>query len=307
MNPKSPGPTKIQTEKLSLKIGEYEIKPLPTGIFGLDGGAMFGTVPKVLWEKSNPADEKNRIPMEARALLLKSKNRNIIIDCGNGSDFVAKYGEKLGGKFQEMYNINSEGPSLLKSLAEQGVQPQDVTDVILTHLHFDHCGGGVTAKPDGTLVPAFPKAQYYIQQQNLETAMKPNLREKASYFPANFQPLIDSHQLQVLPGPTENILPGISLLLSNGHTQGQQIVRISDGQKNLLYCADVVPTSSHVKIPWLMGYDLNPVLLMEEKTKILGPAADEKWYLFFEHDPYCDAAQIERNGHDFQVIQKFLL
>lgn len=293
-------------ERRSLKIGEYEVCPVPTGVFGLDGGAMFGTVPRVLWEKSNPPDEKNRIPMEARALLLKSPTRKILIDCGNGADFVAKYGDKLGNKFAEMYGLDESGPSLRKSLAQHGLKFEDITDVILTHLHFDHAGGATTEK-NGELVPTFPNAKYYVQKANLETASQPNLRERASYYAANFEPLVKAGKLKILEGAQENILPGLSVLVSNGHTQGQQIVKVSDGKNSLLYCGDVVPTSSHVRLAWVMGYDLEPLKLIEEKQKILGPAADEHWYLYFEHDPYCDAAQIVRSGSDFAVQQRFLL
>lgn len=296
----------MTTQSLKLKIGPYEICPIPTGIFGLDGGAMFGTVPKVLWEKSNPPDEKNRIKMEARGLLLKSPGNNILIDCGNGGHFVTKYGEKLGTKFAEMYNIDDNGPSLEKSLNAHGLRVDDIHHVILTHLHFDHAGGA-TVERDGQLVPTFPKAKYYVQRANLETATQPNLREKASYFEANFKPLIDSGVLTVLEGPKENLLPGISTLISNGHTQGQQMVKVSDGKTSLLYCGDVVPTSSHVRVPWLMGYDLHPLILMEEKQKYLSEAADHSWYLFFEHDPYCDSAVIEKKGADFAVKERYWL
>lgn len=293
-------------EKIKLKIADYEICPIPTGVFGLDGGAMFGTVPKVLWEKSNPADEKNRIQMEARALLLKSKNTNILIDCGNGGDFIEKYGEKLGTKFAEMYNISESGPSLKKSLATHGLGFQDIHHVILTHLHFDHAGGGTCAQ-NGKLLPTFPNAKYYLQKANLETAEKPNLRERASYFPANYLPLIEAKTLILLDGAIENFLPGISAQVSNGHTRGHQMIRISDNKQTLVYCGDVVPTSSHVRLPWIMGYDLNPMTLIEEKMTYLGPAADNNWYLFFEHDPYCDAAKITRQGSDFNVQQRFHL
>lgn len=289
--------------KIHLKINDYDVCPIPTGIFGLDGGAMFGTVPKVLWEKSNPPDEKNRIQMEARGLLLKSPSRNILIDCGNGGDFVAKYGDKLGPKFQEIYNVESSGPTLLKSLAQFGLKPEDITDVVLTHLHFDHCGGGTTEK-NGELVPTFPNATYYVQKQNLEVAKKPNIRERASYFPANFEPLLKNNVLKLLDGNTENFIPGISAYVSNGHTQGHQMIRIFDGKTSLLYCGDVVPTSSHVRLAWVMGYDLEPLRLISEKEKILGRAADENWYLYFEHDPYCDAAKISRNGTDFAVQER---
>lgn len=297
---------KFDVEKRHLKIGPYEVCPVPTGLFGLDGGAMFGTVPKVLWEKTNPTDDKNRIQMEARGLLLKSPGCNVLIDTGNGADFVAKYGDKLGTKFAEMYGMDAAGASLMKSLNAHGLKPEDIHHVIITHFHFDHAGGGVTEQ-NGKLVPTFPKATYWAQKGNLEVASHPNLREKASYYAANFQPLIDAGVLKLLDGPTENFIPGISCVISHGHTQSQQIIKVTDGQNTLMYCADMVPTSTHVKIPWLMGYDLQPLVLMEEKTKHLGDAADGKWYLFFEHDPYCDAALIERNGHDFSVQKRFWL
>ncbi len=296
----------MNTQNLKLKIGSYEICPIPTGIFGLDGGAMFGTVPKILWEKSNPPDDKNRIQMEARGLLLKSPGCNILIDCGNGGHFVAKYGEKLGTKFNEMYNIDDEGPGLEKSLKAHGLGLDDINHVILTHFHFDHAGGA-TVEKDHKLVPTFSKAKYYVQKENLETASHPNLRERASYFPANYQPLIEAGALTILNGPEENLLPGVSTLISNGHTQGQQLVKVTDGHTTLLYCGDVIPTSSHVRVPWLMGYDLHPLLLMEEKQKYLSVAADHCWYLFFEHDPYCDSALIEKKGTDFNVKERYWL
>ena len=295
-----------QNEKISLKIGPYEVCPVPTGIFGLDGGAMFGTVPKVLWEKTNPPDAANRIEMEARALLLKSPGCNILIDTGNGSDFVLKYGDKLGSKFKTMYNISEDGPSLLKSLKTHGLEAKDIHHVVLTHLHFDHAGGATT-EVAGQLAPTFPNAKYWVQKSNIETARQPNLRERASYYPANFEPLAASGVLTLLDGDTKDFLPGLSALVSHGHTQGQQMIKVTDGKVTLLYCGDVVPTSTHVKIPWLMGYDLHPLTLMEEKQKYLAQAADQSWYLFFEHGPYCDSALIERNGHDFGVQKRFWL
>jgi len=284
-----------------IQIGEYEALPINTGIFGLDGGAMFGTVPKVLWEKSNPADPQNRIAMEARALLLKGPQRKILVDCGIGTAFNLKYGEKLGPKFAEIYAVNSEKDSLVKSLKANGLDPKDITHVVLTHLHFDHCGGGVS-EDNGKLVPTFPRAKYFVQKANLENARKPNLREKASYFSANFEPLVEAGVLELVEGDKENLLPGISVHVSNGHTRGHQMVQVSDGKTTLLYCGDLVPTASHVRLPWVMGYDLNPLLLMEEKSRFLGPAADKGWYLFFEHDPYRAFGQVERNGQDFKAI-----
>lgn len=282
---------------MSFRIAGFEICPIPTGFFALDGGAMFGTVPKVLWEKAIPPDEKNRIPMEARALLLKSATRNILIDTGNGSDFVAKYGDKLGHKFAEMYGVNPNGPSLLKSLEQHQVKPEQVTDVILTHLHFDHAGGATCAR-EGKIQATFPHAKYYVQKKNLDVAENPNIREKASYLKPNFEPLLESKQLQLLEGPAE-IAPGVSVFISNGHTQAQQLVKIQDDKETLIYCGDLIPTSAHIRLAWIMGYDLDPLTLIEEKRQLLSEAADHNWHLFFEHDPVTDTCKVVRNGSDF--------
>lgn len=291
-------------QKIKLEIAGYQICPIPTGIFGLDGGAMFGTVPKSLWQKTNPADDQNRIRMEARALLLKGHGRNILIDCGNGSDFIEKYGEKLGGKFQEIYAVDSSGPTLISSLKSFDVTPEEITDVILTHLHFDHAGGA-TCFRNGKVVPTFSNAKYYVQKENFETAKNPNIREKASYLAANFEPLVQAGVLQLLSGPTE-IFPYINVQLSHGHTIGQQNVLISDDDSGIFYCADLIPTSSHIRLAWIMGYDLDPLKIIEEKRKALGEAANKNWYLYFEHDPDCDAAKVSANGSDFSVSEKFI-
>lgn len=300
-----------QIVRLPLKIGPYRVKPVPTGLFGLDGGAMFGTVPKVLWEKTNPADDHNRIQMEARALLLDGGpgQPRVLIDCGIGGDFIAKYGEKLGSKFAEMYSIQGDSasaPAIERNLNALGLKAEDITDVILTHLHFDHAGGATKAV-DGKLAPTFPKARYHIQRANLETAMKPNLREKASYYAPNFQPLIDAGVANILDGEVENLLPGISVRITDGHTIGQQIVLVGDGSTNLVYCGDLIPTSTHVRLPWVMGYDLQPLKLIEEKRALLDPAAKGGWYLFFEHDPYIDAAKVEEAKGDFAVTERLAL
>lgn len=297
-----------EIQNISLNIGPYSIHSIPTGIFGLDGGAMFGTVPKVLWEKNIPADNENKIPLEARALLLKSSDKNILIDCGNGSDFIAKYGEKLGSKFNQMYNIDDSGPSLIKSLTKHGVHCSDITDVILTHLHFDHCGGATCFNTaSNMLIPTFKNAKYYVQKTNLETAQDPNIRERASYYKTNFQPLIDANVLKIIDGDTNNILPNISLRISNGHTKGQQTVKISDDETTLIYAADTIPTSSHIRLAWVMGYDLDPLTLIQEKQKIISEIADKDSYIFFEHDPFCELASVSKSAEDYKIKQKFNL
>lgn len=291
--------------KKSLKIGLYDLIELPTGIFALDGGAMFGTVPKVLWEKSNPPDSKNRIPMEARALCLKSQDRIIVIDTGNGSDFVEKYGPVLGPKFSEMYGADPN-KGLLKELQKNGIAPEDVTDVILTHLHFDHAGGA-TRSLNGKIVPTFPKAKYYVQKKNLETARRPNIREKASYLSPNFEPLIEANALELLDGPVSQLFPGVDLLISNGHTLAQQIIRVSDSNSGLFYCADVIATSSHVRSAWVMGYDLFPLLIIEEKQRLLKEAVEKNYYLYYEHDPYCAYSTVVQDKNDYKADQRFVL
>lgn len=297
-----------EPRRLPLKIADYEICAVPTGIFALDGGAMFGTVPKVLWQKTNPADSENRIQMEARALLLKSKDRKILIDTGNGSDFTAKYGEKAGGKFAEIYGVAADGVSLTSSLQKHGLTTADITDVILTHLHFDHAGGATT-ETDGKIAPTFPNATYHVQKSNFENATAPNVREKASYLAANFQPLLDAAVLKLVDGPQQNYLPGISLWVSNGHTQGHQVVIIEDADTKLIYCGDVIPTSTHVRSAWIMGYDINPLQLIQEKQQVLNMTAQKNSYLYFEHDPYCDLASVEKapKGDEYQIKERFLL
>lgn len=291
---------------IPLQIGPYQVLPILTGRFALDGGAMFGTVPKVLWQKMIPSDEQNRIPMEARALLLKSPNHNLLIDTGNGHDFIQKYGPKLGQKFADMYAIDQAGPNLIKSLAHWGVAPQDIDTVILTHLHFDHAGGA-TYWDGQKLVPTFAKANYLLQHSNLVTAQTPNSRERASYFAANFQPLIEAQQLTLLEG-SHQINSHIRVTVSDGHTQGQQNVWVEDQTKSLFYGADLIPTHAHIRTSWIMGYDLDPLTLIQEKTQILEEVAHKNSYLFFEHDPFMDAAQITKTAQgDFTFHQGFAL
>jgi glyoxylase-like metal-dependent hydrolase (beta-lactamase superfamily II) len=269
---------------LQMKIGPYTLHAIETGRFALDGGAMFGVVPKPLWEKTNPPDEKNRIAMAARALLLVGEGRRILIDAGNGS----KYNEKLTA----IYKFDTTHSDLHRSLKSLAIAPDDITDVILTHLHFDHAGGA-TISENGTIVPAFPKARYYVQHDHWLAAHATTERDRASFFPDDYEPLKIFKQLEFTHGE-ETILPGISVRVVNGHTTALQCPIISDGMTTLFYCADLLPMTSHVTLPWIMAYDLRPLVTLEEKRKILDLATEEKWILFFEHDPGTAAARVKR-------------
>jgi glyoxylase-like metal-dependent hydrolase (beta-lactamase superfamily II) len=272
-----------------MKIGNYELHAIETGRFALDGGAMFGVVPRTLWEKSNPPDEKNRIAMAARALLLVGESRRILIDVGNGS----KYDEK----FTSIYKFDTSQFSLIPSLMRLNLSPDDITDVILTHLHFDHAGGS-TYRANGELRLTFPKPRYYVQREHWLAANSPTERDRASFFPNDFVPLQRHGVLQLTDGEQE-ILPGISVRVLNGHTTALQCPVISDGTTTLFYCADLVPTASHVAVPWIMAYDLRPLVTLGEKRRILNQAVDEQWVLFFEHDPKIEAARLTRDNKGF--------
>lgn len=260
-----------------MKIGDYTIYSVETEHFALDGGAMFGTVPKTLWEKTNPADEKNRIALTTRIMLLVGNGRKILVDTG--------IGQKWPDKLRAIYKVSE---SFLESnLAKLGFRPEDITDVILTHLHFDHAGGAVKLV-DNKPVLTFPNATFYLQEENFRWALTPNPRERASYLRENFMPIQEAGKLTFVNGEIE-IFPGIFTLMSQAHTRGQQLIKVSDGQKTLCYCADLIPTASHIPIAWGMGYDLYPLELMEEKKRLLEQAVDENWTLFFEHDAYREA------------------
>lgn len=280
---------------LVMNIGPYELHPIETGRFGLDGGAMFGVVPRTLWEKSNPPDEKNRIAMAARSLLLVGGGRNILIDAGNGS--------KFNDKLRSIYKIDSTRFDLLRSLASFHLTPDDITDVILTHLHFDHAGGA-TFVENGKVTPTFPRARYYVQHEHWLAANNPTDRDRASFFPDDYMPLHERGMLQFTEGEGE-ILPGIRSLVVHGHTSALQCPVISDGSTTMLYCADLVPLAPHIQFPWIMAYDLRPLVTLEEKKRILTKAVEEQWVLYFEHDPEVIAARLKQ-GEKGIVIESTL-
>ncbi|NUQ80664.1 MAG: MBL fold metallo-hydrolase [Bacteroidetes bacterium] len=264
-------------------IGDYTLQTIETGRFRLDGGAMFGTVPKVLWDQQLPSDPQNRIDMALRTLLIRGHGRTILIDTGMG--------HKWDERQQSMYALDYSHTTLTQSLNAAGIGLSDITDVILTHLHFDHAGGATMLR-DGEPAPAFPNATYYIQKSNLEWARNAHERERASYLPQNFEPLALAGCLESIDGPT-TLFPGLSVFVSDGHTIGLQGVRIEGSGESVVYCSDLIPTSAHIPVPWIMGYDIQPLILLNEKKNLLSQALDQNWILFFEHDPVTEACRLK--------------
>lgn len=272
-----------------MQIGSYDVKMIDTGRYRLDGGAMFGVVPQTLWKKENPPDEKNRILMALNTLLLVGEGRVVLVDTG--------VGDKFPPKFAAIYAIDHSEHTLLKSLADCNVQPEDVTDVILTHLHFDHVGGATYFDSEGKLQLRFPNATHYVQKQQLDWAQKGFEKDRASYLSENIQPLVESGKLKKLKGPAE-LFDGVEILLSDGHTVAQQLVKVSDDDTTLVYTADLIPMTAHIPVPWVMAYDLAPAKSIEEKKALLQQAAEGEWLFFFEHDPrvYCGTVEATEKG-----------
>ena len=275
-----------------MHIGNYDVTMIDAGRYKLDGGAMFGVVPRTLWQKENPPDEKNRITMSLNTLLLVGDGKIILVDTG--------VGDKFTDKFREIYAIDYSEHSLVKSLLQHNIQPENVTDVILTHLHFDHVGGSTYYDNDGNLQLQFPNATHYVQKKQLEWAQKGFAKDRASYLSENIQPLIDSGQLKVLSG-AEELFKDVELLLSDGHTVAQQLVLIRGNGKNLLYAADLIPMTAHIPLPWVMAYDLYPVTSIQEKEEILKKAVAENWMIFFEHDPRTYCGTVEEGDRGYQL------
>jgi len=278
-----------------LKIAEFNIRTIETGYVSLDGGAMFGVVPKTLWSRTNPADELNRIILAMRLMVIKYKNRIIITDAG--------VGRKMNDKLSQIYNVDHNKYNLKSALAEIGIQPGQVTDVILTHLHFDHVGGTTYYDTQGQLQLTFPNAQHHVQKNHWRWALQPSEKDGASFMKENFLPIEQHGKLNLIDGPGE-FLPGLDLLLFNGHTPAMQAIRISDGKNTLLYCADIFPTASHIPLPYIMGYDVEPMTTLQEKKKLLPQALEEKWILLFEHDPYNVAGRLELTDKGYKLGEK---
>ena len=288
-----------------------KIYPIEAGNFKLDGGAMFGVVPKTIWNKTNPADENNMIDIAARCMLIEDGNRLILIDTGMGN----KQSEKFFGYYSLWGNH-----SLDKSLAKYGFHSDDVTDVFMTHLHFDHCGGSVNwnATKTGYEV-AFKNAKFWTNDNHWEWAIKPNAREKASFLSENILPILESGQLNFIKRPESDFGHedegrtgvaisdelGFGIFYVNGHTEKMMLPHIEYRDKTIVFCADLIPTAGHLPIPYVMGYDTRPLLTLPEKTKFLNAAVEKNYYLWLEHDAHNQIITVENTEKGFKLKEVF--
>ena len=278
-----------------------KIYPIETGNFKLDGGAMFGVVPKTIWQKTNPADNRNLIDMSMRSMLIEDGNRLILIDTGLGA--------KQSNKFYSYYYLFGDF-SLDTSLAKHGFHRDDITDVFLTHLHFDHCGGAIEYNADRTfLQPAFKNAKFWSNDKHWQWATEPNAREKASFLKENINPIKESGQLNFINNNYKEQI-GFDVLFMDGHTEKQMLPMLSYQGKTIVFMADLLPTIGHIPLPYVMGYDTRPLLTIKEKATFLNQAADKEYYLFLEHDAnneLCTVKHTEKgvrlkNTHQFTDI-----
>ena len=269
-----------------MHFGEIEVSPIHAGTFWLDGGSMFGVVPKTMWEKKMVPDEKNRLAFATNSLLVRAGGKTVLIETGSGT--------KWDAKLRNIYRF-SDGDPLTESLAKAGVKPEEIDLVINTHLHFDHAGGN-TRLADGRAVPAFPNARYVVQKAELDHAIQPTERDRASYYPHDFVPITEAGQWQFVDGDTE-LLPGISVVKIPGHNLNIQGVQIKGGGKKLMYVSDLIPTRHHLPLPWIIAYDLYPLTTLETKRKWISEFVKDGWIVVFGHDPDFPAGTLyERDG-----------
>lgn len=275
-----------------------DLYPIETGNLRLDGGAMFGVVPKSLWSKVYPADENNLCNWAMRCLLVVEGDRKVLIDNG--------IGDKQDWNFLRHYHLNGED-TLESSLAKVGFTKADITDVILTHLHFDHCGGSVEWNSDRTGYSlAFPNAAYWVSRQQYDWAKEPNHRESASYLKENILPVEESGKLRLIEEEGE-IIPGISIELYHGHTEGQAIPHISYQGRTVVFMGDLLPSTAHVPMPWIMAYDTRPLITLEDKTRFYHKAVENDYVLFLEHDLYHECCTLQMTEKGVRVKETFRL
>ncbi|MCP4291149.1 MAG: MBL fold metallo-hydrolase [bacterium] len=280
-----------------MKLGDWQFRTFHDGQFKLDGGAMFGVVPKVMWEKHHPADDLNRIDLDLRCLLVDHQDHRILVDTGMGD----RWDEKMTGVF----GLKRRPNHLVAELAEAGLIRESITDVVLTHLHFDHAGG-VFREGENGLEAVFPNATFWVQQRQWDWAHNPSQRDRASFRIEDFDNLLEAGKLKLCDDRQE-ILPGVTVMPVNGHTPGQQIVEFNTGKKTVVFCGDLIPFLSQIHVPWIMGFDLNPMLTVTEKNQFLSRAAEEEFILVFEHDLENEAATVEFRDGKFRPLRTFTL
>lgn len=274
---------------------------IESGNFKLDGGAMFGVVPKTIWNRTNPADTNNLIDLAARCLLIEDGNRLILIDTGMGD----KQSEKFFG-YYSLWGTHS----MDKSLAKYGFHRDDITDVFLTHLHFDHCGGSIQWNKNQTgYEPTFKNAKFWSNEAHWDWATKPNLREKPSFLPENILPIQESGNLHFIQKKESDFLGkselGFGILFADGHTDKQMIPHIQYQDKTIVFCADLLPTAGHIPLPYIMGYDTRPLLTLDEKTKFMNVAAENNYFLFLEHDAHNEIITVHQTEKGIRLKERF--
>jgi glyoxylase-like metal-dependent hydrolase (beta-lactamase superfamily II) len=273
------------------------IYAIETGYFKLDGGAVFGVVPKSLWNTVYPADENNLCNFSMRCLLIETRDRLILIDAGIGT--------KQSEKFFSYYYLNGDA-SLKTSLNEKGFSVSDITDVLLTHLHFDHCGGAIEPDENGSLVPAFPNAVYRVSSFQWNWAMSPNQRERSSFLPENYILLKETGKLKFIENESE-LVKNLSVRFFNGHTGGLIVPYIRYNSRIMVYVSDLLPTAAHIPVSWICGFDTSPLISMQEKENFLKEAAENKYILIFEHDSYCECCTLKQTERGIRVNECFTL
>ncbi len=273
-----------------LSIGDFEIFGLSDGSFYLDGGAMFGVVPKVLWERKCPADKRNRIKLGLNCFLIKTQAARILLETG--------LGPKLTGKFTDIFNVQRQ-PDLFSSLREAGFAPEDVDFVVNTHLHFDHCGGNTYLDDRRETRPTFSKAKYIIQKGEWEAALSPEERDRPSYLQENFVPLEKHGVLELIDGDLE-LVPGVEIIVVPGHTARHQCLRVRSRGEVLFFPGDLIPMSAHIGVPYVMSYDLYPLETMRNKRKYYELSLRENWLFGLDHDTHHHFGRIRRAGEKYE-------
>ena len=275
----------------------WDVQPLEWGRFSVDGGAMFGILPKAMWERMAPADLKNRIRMSLRGLLIRGHGITAVVDCGCG--------DKLSDKMKTIYGLEPPEGGAMALLGKHGVRVEDVTHLIITHLHFDHVGGATLRKDNG-LVATFPNARVVIQAAQLAAARNPTPLDRAAFLPDDYEPLAEQGRLTVLDGPTE-LAPGLSIELAHGHTPGQQMVKVRRANDTVVFPGDLLPVVGHLSLSAFMAFDLEPKVTVAEKSRFLASAVEQGYIVVFDHDPDVIAVRLRQGERSVEVAERIAL